>query len=97
MGLTDIKPKRRLEFTPFAVPAFVRNDIAASSKSQVGYGFDGRVGLGVDHYLTPAFSVGGLVTSDFLFLGRSAMTPVAPKGSGTGIVIAGSAVLGLHF
>ena len=60
-------------------------------------GFDGRVGLGVDHYLTPAFSVGGLVTSDFLFLGRSAMTPVAPKGSGTGIVIAGSAVLGLHF
>lgn len=45
VGLTDIKPKRRLEFTPFAVPAFVRNDIAASSKSQVGYGFDGRVGL----------------------------------------------------
>ena len=60
-------------------------------------GLDARLGLGVDHYLTPTFSVGGLLTSDFLFLGRSAMAPVAPKGSGTGVVIAGSAVLGLHF
>jgi hypothetical protein len=59
-------------------------------------GFDGRVGLGIDHYLTPTFSVGGLVTSDFLFLGRSAIAG-QPSGSGTGIAVAGSAVLGLHF
>lgn len=66
-------------------------------KSPSVAGFDARLGLGVDHYLTPTFSVGGLLTSDFLFLGRSAMAPVAPKGSGTGVAIAGSAVLGLHF
>jgi hypothetical protein len=45
VGLTDIKPKRRVEFTPFTVPALVRNDVAATSKSQLGYGFDGRIGL----------------------------------------------------
>ena len=66
-------------------------------KAQSVAGLDARVGVGIDHYVTPTFSVGGLLTSDFLFLGRSAMAPVAPSGSGTGVAIAGSAVLGLHF
>lgn len=67
------------------------------SKTPSVSGFDARVGLGLDHYLTPTFSVGGLFTSDFLFLGRSSLADVAPKGSGTGVALAGSAVLGLHF
>jgi hypothetical protein len=65
-------------------------------------GFDARIGLGTDYYLTPTFSVGALLTSDFLFLGRPSLGATAShdavtKGSGTGTALAGSAVLGLHF
>jgi len=45
LGLQNLKPKRRVEFTPFAVPSLVHNDITSQSKSDLGYGFDGRVGL----------------------------------------------------
>ncbi len=45
VGLTDLKPRRRVEFVPFAVPSVNRDDIAARSNTDFGYGFDGRVGL----------------------------------------------------
>ena len=45
VGLSNLKPRRRAEFTPFAVPSLARNDLTAQSKNDLGYGFDGRVGL----------------------------------------------------
>lgn len=77
------------------LPSFEGSKVSTS-------GFDARIGLGTDYYLTPTFSVGGLLTSDFLFLGRPSIgeTPnhaAVAKGSGSGTSFAGSAVLGLHF
>lgn len=65
-------------------------------------GLDARLGLGVDRYLTPTFSVGGLFTADLLFLRRDKLAENASdlalaKGSGTGIAVAGTVVVGLHF
>lgn len=45
VGLADLKPRRRVEFVPFAVPSLNRNDLLSSSKTDLGYGFDARVGL----------------------------------------------------
>ena len=70
-----------------------------------------RLGFGLDYYLTPSFSLGGLVTGEVLFVSRAGlkslsdagnMSPdaqnVARKdGSSVGGAINGSLVLGLHF
>ena len=45
LGLSGLKPRRRVEFVPFAVPSLTRNDLNATSKTNAGYGFDARVGL----------------------------------------------------
>ena len=73
-------------------------------------GWDLRAGAGLDYYVTPAFSVGGKLTGDVLFLSRkgvsvdpastldaSAKETAAADGSGIGAAFSGSAVLGLHF
>jgi len=73
-------------------------------------GWDLRAGFGLDYYVTPAFSVGGKLTGDVLFLSRkgvsvdpastldaSAKETAAADGSGIGAAFTGSAVLGLHF
>jgi hypothetical protein len=77
------------------LPSFAGTKVSTS-------GFDARVGAGTDYYLTPTFSVGGLLTADFLFLGRPSLGQTAAhdavvKGSGSGTSFAGSVVLGLHF
>jgi hypothetical protein len=68
-------------------------------------GFDGRLGAGIDYYLTNMFSVGANLTGDILFLSRKKVDAV-PEGSGSvyakdGSSIGGgvtlTAVAGLHF
>jgi len=77
------------------------------------HGLDVRGGFGVDVYLTNTFSVGGNLTGDLLFLGRSgtpnsvsataspdqqnAAAVYARDGSSIGAGATLSAVLGLHF
>ena len=45
VGLTDLKPRRRMEVVPFFAPAVSRDDVARSTKTRSGYGFDARIGL----------------------------------------------------
>jgi hypothetical protein len=45
VGLRDLKPRRRVEFTPFAVPTLDHDDLGSRSNHRVGYGFDGRLGV----------------------------------------------------
>jgi hypothetical protein len=84
--------------------------LGAWNKSKVGsdlknaHGFDARVGVGVDFYLTNTFSIGGNFSGDMLILSRSSSTTavgpdpgVLAGGSGIGLGGTLSAVLGLHF
>lgn len=80
----------------------------ASSKADVK-GFNGRLGFGIDYYLSNTFSVGGNLTGDLLVLSRSAVagastsmmgseaTVYAKDGSGIGAGATLTAVVGLHF
>jgi hypothetical protein len=67
-------------------------------------GFDGRLGAGIDYYLTNMFSVGANLTGDVLFLSRGKVDAAAGSGSvyaqdgssiGGGVTL--TAVAGLHF
>lgn len=63
-------------------------------------GFHARLGLGVDHYVTPHFSVGGLGTAEILRLTRGAVDgaqgALGESKSATGTAFSLSLVLGLH-
>ena len=67
-------------------------------------GLDGRLGAGLDYYLTNMFSVGANVTGDILFLSRPQVDGAsgsgsvwAESGSGIGGGVTATAVMGLHF
>jgi hypothetical protein len=80
----------------------------ASSKADVK-GFNGRIGAGLDYYLSNTFSVGGNLTGDLLFLSRSKVADAgastsgdeaavyAKDGSSIGAGATLTAVVGLHF
>lgn len=65
-------------------------------------GFDGRLGAGIDYYLTNMFSVGANLTGDILVLSGSKV-PAVPdsgateNGSSVGAGVTLTAVMGLHF
>jgi hypothetical protein len=59
-------------------------------------GFDVVLGGGVDYFLSPYFSIGGLTLIELVSLRRAAYQG-SPKGSSLGLAAVGSAVLGLHF
>jgi len=56
-----------------------------------------RLFAGVDYYLTSMFSLGVNLSGDVVFLAHPAETPTATDGSGIGLGVTGTAVLGLHF
>jgi hypothetical protein len=67
-------------------------------------GFDGRLGIGLDYYLTNMFSLGANLTGDVLVLSRSRVSGTAEGGSvyasdgssvGGGVTL--TMVMGLHF
>jgi hypothetical protein len=66
-------------------------------------GFDGRLGAGIDYYLTNMFSVGANLTGDLLVLMRPKLDGVeadsvyAADGSSIGGSVALAAMMGLHF
>ena len=69
-------------------------------------GFDGRLGAGIDYYLTNMFSVGANLTGDVLVLSGSkipavpdtgAGAPPPENGSSVGAGVTLTAVMGLHF
>jgi hypothetical protein len=72
-------------------------------------GFVGRLGFGVDYYLSNTFSVGGTLNGDLLVLSRAAVAGAAASssageakvyakdGSGIGAGATLAAVVGLHF
>jgi hypothetical protein len=71
-------------------------------------GYNIRAGAGLDYYITPVFSVGGLLSGELLGLSRGGATVTAPLGpeqaakaraggSSMGTAMTLSAVLGLHF
>ena len=69
-------------------------------------GFVGRLGFGVDYYLSNTFSVGGTLNGDMLVLSRSAIAGAADDddakiyaadGSSIGAGATLTAVVGLHF
>ncbi|PIE06024.1 MAG: hypothetical protein CSA75_01690 [Sorangium cellulosum] len=75
-------------------------------------GWNLRAGFGLDYYVTPAFSIGGNLTADALFLFRpgvdlsdtsnTELNTVSQRaaqadGSSVGAALTGSAMLGLHF
>jgi hypothetical protein len=79
---------------------FKGSDLGANLKSASvkGNGLDLRGGVGVDVYLTNTFSVGGNLTGEVLFLGRSGSSSVlvpAPAG-GTQSEQAARGVFGEH-
>ncbi|HEY4105484.1 MAG TPA: hypothetical protein VGM44_16410 [Polyangiaceae bacterium] len=92
---------------------FKGSDLAASLKAAnvKATGLDALAGGGVDYYLTNTLSLGANLTGEVLFLGRAANSNVAASaamngaspstyanhGSGIGLGVALSAVLGLHF
>jgi hypothetical protein len=94
----------------FGGSTFASSLKAASVKAN---GVDVRAGVGLDVYLTNTFSVGGNLTGEALFLGRSGTNSAPPSGasqnelnaaavfaghgSGIGAGATLSAVLGLHF
>lgn len=62
-----------------------------------------RLGGGIDHYVTPVFSIGARADFEFLFTWRKAMAGAdagsvyAARGSAIGLGASASLVLGLHF
>jgi hypothetical protein len=71
-------------------------------------GYNVRLGGGVDYYVTPVFSVGAAATAEILGLTRSGVSPsalpgggagsvYAADGSGVGLGVTGTLLLGLHF
>lgn len=76
----------------------------ASSKADVK-GFNARLGVGLDYYLSNTFSVGANLSGDLLFLSRSAQTNASgaeatvygKDGSSIGSGATLTAVAGLHF
>jgi hypothetical protein len=76
-------------------------DGAPSARSDVTVkGYNVRLGLGVDYYVTNVFSVGALLTADLIGLSRAAIAQAGFYGadsSALGLGFAGSAVAGLHF
>jgi len=94
----------------FGGSAFASSLKAASVKAN---GADVRAGVGLDVYVTNTFSIGGNLTGEALFLGRSGTASAPPTGasqnelnaaavfaghgSGIGAGATLSAVLGLHF
>lgn len=76
----------------------------ASSKASVK-GFNARIGVGLDYYLSNTFSVGGNLSGDLLFLSRSAQSSASgdeaavygKDGSSIGAGATLTVVAGLHF
>jgi hypothetical protein len=69
-------------------------------------GFNGRLGFGLDFYLSNAVSVGATASAEALFLRRpgvklsnpsTAEDVYAADGSSIGLGLSGAAVIGLHF
>jgi hypothetical protein len=83
-------------------------DAPASSQANVK-GFNARLGVGLDYYLSNTFSVGGNLTGDLLFLSRSAVADASTSTTGNEAAVYGkdgssigagtslTAVVGLHF
>lgn len=65
-------------------------------------GFDARVGVGLDLYISNTFSIGANASGDVLFLARSgsgdsSSAVYVEDGSSIGFGVTGTAVVGLHF
>jgi hypothetical protein len=60
------------------------------------HGFNLGAAGGADYYLSPLFSVGLEVSATAMFLSRGSYS-IVPEASGTGAVLSGSALAGLHF
>jgi hypothetical protein len=84
--------------------------VATSTADVKVNGGNARLGLGLDYYVSRHFTVGGIATGDVTILSRSqlgaAPAGAAPTsedalrkadGSGVGLAIAGSLVLGVHY
>ncbi|HEX2733145.1 MAG TPA: hypothetical protein VHM70_16155 [Polyangiaceae bacterium] len=72
-----------------------------TSSVQMG-GITAALGVGLDYFVTPVFSVGPRLEAQALFLSRAATKGTGSsfyddKGSGIGIATSGMLVLGLHF
>jgi hypothetical protein len=81
----------------FASMASLSTDAIKSPK-----GFDARLGVGLDWYISNTFSIGANLSGDVLFLSRSASgdsssAVYAQDGSSIGAALTGTAVVGLHF
>jgi len=74
------------------------------------HGWSGRVGGGVDYYLTPVFSVGAAASFEVMWLRRGALsnaalatadasvdTPLRKSGHAAGLATGITAVCGVHF
>jgi hypothetical protein len=77
---------------------------AGSGDGPSAKGFDARLGVGLDYYLTNMFSIGLNVTGDMLVLSRSALsdpefagTVYTADGSSIGAGVTATFVAGLHF
>lgn len=65
-------------------------------------GFDARIGVGLDWYLSNTFSIGANLSGDVLFLSRSGSgdssnAVYTQDGSSIGAGVTGTGVVGLHF
>jgi hypothetical protein len=92
----------------YAALGSISVDAPASSKADVK-GFNARVGVGLDYYLSNTFSVGGNLSGDLLFLSRSRVDGASEStsgdeaavyskdGSSIGAGTSLTAVVGLHF
>jgi hypothetical protein len=87
-----------------SVGSFATDDAFASQAS--ARGFIGRLGVGIDYYLSNTFSVGGTLNGDLLVLSRAAVAGAADSttaklyaedGSSIGAGATLAAVVGLHF
>lgn len=92
----------------YAALGSISADGPTSSKAEAK-GFNARVGVGLDYYLSNTFSVGGNLSGDLLFLSRSKVdgaeastsgdeaTIYSKDGSSIGAGTSLTAVVGLHF
>jgi hypothetical protein len=93
VGVTNIDPNPDLP---------TGGDTVTSERASAG-GFDARLALGLDYYLTNMFSVGVNVSGDIFTLARSALDGAgglplyAQDGSSLGAGVTATAVGGLHF
>jgi len=93
-------------FEPYAVVGGGYSRLGRSAGAVLGpdsgvsvKGFNLRLGVGADYYVTNVLSVGALMTAEMIGLSRGAVAApgYTADASALGIGFAGSAVAGLHF